>query len=101
MEIKEIVSYSVLPSANILEVSFRTIDDTDEEIRNVQIEYSEVAEYGYELETETLDLFFEEDEDEYESEDDDKTELDEDELTSFLNEYFLVNPNRLPESTIF
>lgn len=42
MEIKEIVSYSVLPSANILEVSFRTIDDTDEEIRNVQIEYSEV-----------------------------------------------------------
>lgn len=58
-------------------------------------------EYGYELETETLDLFFEEDEDEYESEDDDKTELDEDELTSFLNEYFLVNPNRLPESTIF
>lgn len=101
MEIKEIVSYSVLPSANILEVSFRTIDDTDEEIRNVQIEYSEVAEYGYELETETLDLFFEEDEDEYESEDDDKTELDEDELISFLNEYFLVNPNRLPESTIF
>ena len=101
MEIKDIVSYSVLPSANILEVSFRTIDDTDEEIRNVQIEYSEVAEYGYELETETLDLFFEEDEDEYESEDDDKTELDEDELTSFLNEYFLVNPNRLPESTIF
>lgn len=101
MEIKEIVSYSVLPSANILEVSFRTIDDTDEEIRNVQIEYSEVAEYGYELETETLDLFFEEDEDEYESEDEDKTELDEDELTSFLNEYFLVNPSRLPESTIF
>lgn len=101
MEIKEIVSYSVLTSANILEVSFRTIDDTDEQIRNVQIEYSEVAEYGYELETETLDLFFEEDEEDYETEDDEKTELDEDELTSFLNEYFLVNPNRLPESTIF
>lgn len=101
MEIKEIVSYSVLPSANILEVSFRTIDDTDEEIRNVQIEYNEVAEYGYELETETLDLFFEEDEEDYDTDSEDQVELDEDELTSFLNEYFLVNPNKLPESTIF
>lgn len=101
MEIKEIVSYSVLPSANILEVSFRTIDDTDEEIRNVQIEYTEVGEYGYELETESFDLFFEEDDEEFESDDEESVELDEEELISFLNEYFLVNPNKLPPSSIF
>jgi hypothetical protein len=58
MEIKEIVSYSVLPSANLLEVSFRTIDDSDEHIRNVQIEYNEVEEYGYQLESEEIDIFF-------------------------------------------
>jgi len=39
MEIKEIVSYSVLPNANTLEVAFRTIDDSDEEIRNIELEY--------------------------------------------------------------
>lgn len=102
MEIKEIVSYSVLPSANILEVAFRTIDDSDEEIRNVEIEYSEVSEYGFELETESFDLFFDDDEeDNVKSNNEDSVELDEEELVNFLNEYFLVNPNKLPESSIF
>lgn len=100
MEIKEIVSYSVLPSANILEVAFRTIDDTEEHIRNVVIEYSEVADYGFELETESIDFFFDEEED-LGNDESDYVELEEEELVSFLNEYFLVNPNRLPEATIF
>ena len=101
MEIKEIVSYSVLPSANILEVAFRTIDDSDEEIRNVEIEYSEVSEYGFELETESLDLFFDDDDEDIKNTNEDSVELDEEELVNFLNEYFLVNPNKLPESSIF
>lgn len=101
MEIKEIVSYSVLPSANILEVAFRTIDDSDEEIRNVEIEYSEVSEYGFELETESLDLFFDDDEEDIKNTNEDSVELDEEELVNFLNEYFLVNPSKLPESSIF
>lgn len=100
MEIKEIVSYSVFPSANILEVPFRTIDDTEEHIRNVVIEYSEVADYGFELETESIDFFFDEEED-LGNDESDYVELEEEELVSFLNEYFLVNPNRLPEATIF
>lgn len=100
MEIKEIVSYTVLPSANILEVAFRTIDDTDEHIRNVEIEYSEVANYGFELETESIDFFFDEDDD-FEKEETESVELDEEELITFLNEYFLLNPERLPEATIF
>jgi hypothetical protein len=101
MEIKEIVSYSVLPSANILEVAFRTIDDSDEEIRNVEIEYSEVSEYGFELETESFDLFFDDDDEDIKSTNEDSVELDEEELVNFLNEYFLVNPSKLPESSIF
>lgn len=101
MEIKEIVSYSVLPSANILEVAFRTIDDSDEEIRNVEIEYSEVSEYGFELETESFDLFFDEYDEDIKDTNEDSVELDEEELVNFLNEYFLVNPSKLPESSIF
>ncbi len=101
MEIKEIVSYSVLPSANILEVAFRTIDDSDEEIRNVEIEYSEVSDYGFELETESLDLFFDDDDEDIKNTNEDSVELDEEELVNFLNEYFLVNPSKLPESSIF
>lgn len=101
MEIKEVVSYSILPSSNILEVSFRTIDDSEDEIRSIQIEYDEVSEYGYVLEAENFDLFFDEDFGEEIEDDFDQPELDQDELISFLNEYFMVNPEKLPESTIF
>jgi len=102
MEIKEIVSYTFLPSANILEVSFRTIDDSEDQVRNFQIDYSEVESYGFKLETESIDLFFDEYDEESEDEIfDDEIELDEYELTNFLNEYFIVNPEKLPESTIF
>lgn len=100
MEIKEIVSYTVLPSANILEVSFRTIEDGDDHIRNVEIEYNEVSNYGFELETESIDFFFDDDDD-FEKVDSESVELDEEELVTFLNEYFLLNPEKLPEATIF
>lgn len=102
MEIKEIVSYNLLPSANILEVSFRTIEDSEEQIRNIQIDYNEVENYGFQLETESIDIFFDEYEDDLEDETfEDEIELDEYELVNFLNEYFLINPDRLPESIVF
>ena len=101
MEIKEIVSYSVLPNANTLEVAFRTIDDSDEEIRNIELEYDIVSEYGYQLETETFDIFLMDDDDDFQIEKEESLELDKDELISFLNEYFTVNPDKIPTSSIF
>ena len=101
MEIKEIISYSVLPNANSVEVAFRTIEDSDEEIRNIQIEYDIVGEYGYQLETETFDMFLMDDDDEFEIEKEESLELDQDELISFLNEYFTINPDKVPPSSIF
>lgn len=101
MEIKEIISYSVLPNANTLEVAFRTIEDSDEEIRNIQIEYDIVGEYGYQLETETFDMFLMDDDEEFEIEKEESLELDQDELISFLNEYFTINPDKIPTSSIF
>ena len=63
MEIKEIVSYFLNSGSNILEVSFRSIDDEEDVLRTDNIDYSVVSEYGFELETETLNFFSEEFED--------------------------------------
>jgi len=99
MEIVEIVSSFLNPTSNILEVTFRTMDDNDDVIRTDNINYNISKEYGYELMSESFDFFsddFEEDE-----LDNEKFELDEDELISFLNEYYLIYPKRLPDTQLF
>lgn len=97
MEIKEIVDYFVNTETNILEVNFRTIDDSEDEIRIDNIDYSIVSEYGYDLETESFDFFDDEDEDDS-YEDKEKIELDVDDLISFLNEYYTLNESSIPKS---
>ena len=99
MEIKEIVSYFLNLNTNILEVSFRTIDDDDELIRTDNIDYDVVSDYGYELESEVFDFFGEEFDEE--EDDDEKVELDESELISFLNEYYTVNSSSLPTAELY
>lgn len=103
MEIVEIISYSVNVKKNILEVSFRTMDDSDEVMREDSMDYSLAEEYGYQLEEEDYDLFFDMDDDEDYEEDFDTEEvfLDEDQLISFLNEYYTVNPNSLPKPDVY
>jgi hypothetical protein len=100
MEIKEILSYFLNSDSNILEVSFRTIEDEDDVLRNDNINYSIVSEYGFELETETFD-FFGEEFDEDLGDDNEKIELDEDELISFLNEYYTINENSIPKAELY
>jgi hypothetical protein len=99
MEIVEIVSSFLNPTSNILEVTFRTMDDNDDVIRTDNINYNISKEYGYELMSESFDFF----DDEFEDEDVDneKFELDEDELISFLNEYYEVNPKNLPSAEVY
>lgn len=99
MEIKEIVSYFVNSDANILEVSFRTIEDNDEVLRTDNIDYSTVEEYGFQLETESFDFFDDDYEDETET--NEKIELDEDELIIFLNEYYTINSHVLPSAEFY
>jgi hypothetical protein len=99
MEVKEIVSYFLNSETNILEVSFRTIDDNEEVLRNDNIDYTVVGDYGFDLVTESFDFFDEEfEEDIFE---DEKVELDEDELTIFLNEYYTINPQVLPKAEFY
>ena len=102
MEIKEIVSYFLNAESNILEVSFRTIDDEDDVLRTDNIDYSVTEEYGFVLESDTFGFYdseFDEEEDLFEE--DSKIELDEDELISFLNEYYEINPKLLPKPELY
>jgi hypothetical protein len=100
MEIKEIVSYFLNADSNILEVSFRTIEDDDEVMRTDSIDYSIVDDYGFDLITESFDFFGDDFEDD-EILQNDKVELDEDELVTFLNEYYTINPEALPRSEFY
>jgi hypothetical protein len=100
MEIKEIMSYFLNVESNILDVSFRTIDDDDEVFRTDNIDYEIVESYGFELVTESFDFFDDDFEDEFE-EDKDKVELDESELITFLNEYYTINPDSLPRAEFY
>ena len=104
MEILEIISYNVDFKSNILDVSFRTIDDADDVQRTDRIDYSIVEEYGYDLVSQDFDIFedIDEDDEDYDSYlDDQDAELDEEELIAFLNEYYMVNPSSLPKAVFF
>ena len=100
MEIKEIVNYFLNSDSNILEVSFRTIDDEEDVLRTDNINYSIVSEYGFELETESFNFFSEDFEEDLIVEEN-KIELDEDELITFLNEYYTINPDAVPKSEFY
>jgi len=99
MEIKEIISYFLNVESNILEISFRTIEDNDEVLRSDNIDFSVTEDYGFELVIESFDFFDEEFEDDEVVVE--KVELDEEELIIFLNEYYTVNPHSLPNADFY
>ena len=98
MEIKEIVSYYIHEKSRTLEVSFTLITDTEDEVRNDIISISEAEDFGYKLIQDDFDIFEEED---FEIEDDEFESVDEEILISYLNEYYVVNPDRLPSPELF
>jgi hypothetical protein len=99
MEIKEIVSYYFNNEANLVDVSFRTIEDEEDVVRIDTIDYSVIESYGFDLITESFDFFDDDLEDD--SFEETKIELDEDILISFLNEYYIVNPNSIPDPEFY
>jgi len=101
MEIKEIISYFLNPDTNVLDVSFRTIEDSEEVLRTDNIDYTHVEDYGFDLMSESFDFFDDEFEDDEILESEEKIELDEEELIIFLNEYYTINPSALPKSEFY
>ena len=79
MEIKELTAFFVDKETNILDVTFRLIDDSDEIIRQDQIDYDLAEEYGYSIVPNHLsipdDELIDTDIDEFEDIDVDKIEL--------------------------
>jgi hypothetical protein len=94
MEIKEIVSYYFNNETNLVDVSFRTIEDDEDVVRIDTIDYSVIESYGFDLITESFDFFDDDIEDDLFEET--IIELDEDILITFLNEYYIVNPDSIP-----
>ncbi len=85
-----------------MEVSFRTIDDEDDVLRTDNSDYSITEEYGFVLESENFGFYDDEfDDDDEVFEEELKIELDEDELISFLNEYYEINPKSLPKPELY
>jgi hypothetical protein len=73
MEIKELVSFYINESSQTLDVTFRTLLDSDDEIRTSQIEFSEIKNFGYDVLLNKIDEFenlIDEDEIDYDDFDD-------------------------------
>jgi hypothetical protein len=96
MEIKELITFFVDKEVNILDVTFRLIDDLDDTIRQCQIDYDLAEEYGYSLTNSYL--YFPDNENDLDMEEFDENEVDKNELINFLTEYFTINPDQLPKT---
>lgn len=102
MEIKELITFYLDESSEILEVSFRTIDDQDDEIRQDEIIFEEIEKFGYDFvkKNSNTEYLSEEEEFEFNYEEDDNN-IDREDVISFLSEYYLIYPDKLPKSEIF
>ena len=101
MEIKELRSFFVNPSTETLNVEFNLETDGDDEIRTAEISLDEVSDFGYDFSTEEVDLMEEFDDEDYDYSDDEMNVVEESDVISFLNEYYVVNPNKLPKPELY
>jgi hypothetical protein len=94
MELQELIFFYLHETTNTVEVQFRLSIDSDEEMRTDIIDINEALNFGYDLILEDYDMNEDEDDEFYWLE---TPSLDEDVLFSFLNEYYVINPDRLPK----
>jgi hypothetical protein len=97
MEVVDIISNHVDKTQNLIVVEFRVLGDDDDVIREDFIEYSFYEEFGFDDEGNfnIFESMFDDEVDEWEDESYDY--MDEDKLISFLNEYYIVYPKKLPK----
>ncbi len=104
MEVVEIITFSVNKITNVLEVSFKCFNDTDDEIREDKIFLNEVKDFGFDFINNLDDDDFLSEE-MYDDEDDDIIDDDlyisYDEILEFLNEYYVVYPDKLPKAELY
>jgi hypothetical protein len=102
MEVREIVETIIREP--VLEVRFRMDVDDDSVIRVKEFIIDEIEDYGYEVIIKNSDIFdVWEDDDEgldYNDNNDEDLEVDEDELISFMNEFFMISGG-IPDPEFF
>jgi hypothetical protein len=101
MEIKELESFYINETSQTLDVTFRIHSDNDDEIRTDQIELQESKTFGYEFLNNETEEPWDDDEEDYFDTYNEEYEMDEEEIISFLNEYYLIYPNRLPNTQLY
>ena len=102
MEIKELESFYINETSQTLDVTFRILSDNDDEIRTDQIDLTETKTFGYNFsKDDTDDLWDEDDDEDYFDTYGEEFDMDEEEIISFLNEYYLIYPTRLPDSQLY
>jgi hypothetical protein len=77
--------------------------DAEDEVRSDVLSIEEAKGMGFDLIQDDVDFLVNEEEDDYSFVEDffDIETLDEDVLITYLNEYYIVNPDRLPNSELF
>jgi hypothetical protein len=96
MEIIEIIISYINRLEEVLEVTFRTNSDTEEECRDAKIPFIDIDDFGYKFH---IDMTEYKSSDEYDDIDDDLF-IDENEILSFLNEYYVLFTDKLPNSEL-
>jgi hypothetical protein len=92
MEIIEIIIFHINKLEEVLEVTFRTNSDTEEEYREAKILFIEIDDFGYNFHADMNEFNSNDDYDDI----DDDLFIDENEILSFLNEYYVLFTDKLP-----
>ena len=107
MKIKEIVDYYYNPKSEIIQVSFRLNEDGEDKIREHEFELDFVEKSGffilenYDYESNDLPIIYEELIIDEEALEEKEYEVDKIELKDFMDEYYKLNPKKLPPSFLF
>jgi hypothetical protein len=101
MEIKELESFYINETSQTLDVTFRVLSDNDDEIRTDQIDLTESKTFGYNFSKDDTDELWDDDDEDYFDTYGEEFDMDEEEIISFLNEYYLIYPNRLPNTQLY
>jgi len=97
MEVAEILSHHIDKTQNLIIVEFKLFGDDDDMVREDFIEYAFFEEFGFDNRTdfEIFNVVTEDIEDEWA--DDEVDYIDDESLISFLNEYYIIYPKKLPK----
>jgi hypothetical protein len=98
MEVIEIISNFINKDNNVVEVEFRLRQDDEDMVRIDTIEFHHLNDFGYGSHFIPSDLFEDSDDFGFDFDDDEDFFIDEEDMMSFLNEYYLIYEGRLPDA---